>query len=127
MSRRSKSLTFQANYTFSRTIDDNTDFNNDFMPFRPTRLKLERALSPFNISHNFVASAVYAMPFRAGQGNVFSSIFSDLTLSPIVAIRSGIPFTCAFPACRTEPRASNSTRGRGMQAGIPALARDSNP
>ncbi len=94
---RSRSLQFQANYTFSRTIDDNTDFNNDFMPYRPTRRNLERAVSAFNISHNFVASAVYALPFKAGQGNVLSSIFSDMTVSPIVNIRSGIPFTVRVP------------------------------
>ena len=94
---RSKSLQFQTNYTFSRTIDDNTDFNNDFMPYRPSRRNLERALSAFNISHNFVASAVYALPFKAGQHKTLARIFGDMTVSPIVSIRSGIPFTVRVP------------------------------
>ncbi len=109
---RSKSLQFQTNYTFSRTIDDNTDFNNDFMPYRPTRRNLERALSAFNITHNFVASAVYLLPFRAGQGNVLSSIFSDMTVSPIVAIRTGIPFTIRVPGMGN----SNGTKLESLYA-----------
>jgi hypothetical protein len=43
--RWKKGLQFQANYTFSKTIDDNADFNNNFMPFRRTYLNLERSLS----------------------------------------------------------------------------------
>lgn len=52
----SSGLQFQLNYTYSRAIDDNTDFNNNFMP---------RGLSAFNIAHNFVASAAYQTPFKA--------------------------------------------------------------
>ncbi|HLK33727.1 MAG TPA: TonB-dependent receptor, partial [Terriglobales bacterium] len=75
-------LQFLANYTFSKTIDDNTDFNNNFMPFRPTYLDLERSLSTFNITHNFVASAVYSTPFRPG-GNALARVLADVTISPV--------------------------------------------
>jgi hypothetical protein len=112
LTRRSRSLTFQANYTFSRTIDDNTDFNNDFMPYRPTRRNLERAVSAFNITHNFVGSAVYALPFKAGRGNVLASIFADMTVSPIVSIRSGIPFTVRVPGMAND----NGTRLESLYA-----------
>jgi hypothetical protein len=102
-------LQFQANYTYSRAIDDNTDFNNNFMPFRPTRIDLERGLSAFNITHNFVASAVYATPFKPG-GNALSRVLADVTLSPVLSLRTGIPFTIRVPGL------VNGTLGESLYA-----------
>ncbi len=97
LSRRfARGLQFQVNYTFSKTLDNTTDFNGEFMPFRSTRLDREWGLSTFDIRHNFVANAVYAAPFNAG-GNVFSRVLADTTLSPILFLRSGIPFTVRVP------------------------------
>jgi hypothetical protein len=79
-------VSFQANYTLSKAIDDQTDFNSAFAPPFPTRLDTERSLSSFDIRHNFVVSAVLLSPFK-------SRVLSDITLSPIVFIRSGIPFS----------------------------------
>ncbi len=92
--RFSRNFQFQINYTFSKAIDDNTDFNSAFAASFPTRLFLERGLSSFDIRHNFVASGVFRSPFKAGSGEHFlSRVFADITLSPIVFVRSGIPFT----------------------------------
>ncbi|HEX9112415.1 MAG TPA: hypothetical protein VF845_13120, partial [Terriglobales bacterium] len=110
LSRRfSHGLRFQANYTFSKTIDDNIDFNNDFMPFRPTRMSLERSLSVFDIRHNFVFNAVYATPFQPG-GNLLSHLLADLTISPVLFLRSGIPFTVRAPGMQ------NGTLGESLWA-----------
>lgn len=85
---------FNINYTFSKTIDDVTDYNSAFAAFLPTNLRLERAVSSFNVSHNFVASGVFRSPFQAGAGhNPLARAFADITLSPIIFLRSGIPFT----------------------------------
>lgn len=110
LTHRSRPLQFQASYTFSRSIDDNIDFNNDFMPFRPTRMKMERGLSTFNIKHNFVASAVYSTPFQAGSGNFLARALADITLSPVVSLRSGIPFTIRVPGMQ------NGTLGENLYA-----------
>lgn len=107
--RFNNGLQFQANYTFSKTIDDNTDFNNNFMPFRPTRLDMERGLSSFNIKHNFVTSAVYMTPFKAG-GNVVSRVLADMTISPVLYLRTGIPFTVRIPGL------DNGTLGQSLYA-----------
>jgi hypothetical protein len=107
--RFSAGLQFQANYTYSRAIDDNTDFNNNFMPFRPTRIDLERGVSAFNITHNFVASAVYSTPFRHG-GNVLSRVLADMTISPVLSMRTGIPFTIRVPGLQ------NKTLGESLYA-----------
>jgi hypothetical protein len=92
--RFSNHVSFQANYTFSKAIDDNTDFNSAFAPPFPSRLFTERSLSTFDIRHNFVVSGVLQSPFRAGAGEHFlSRAFADMSLSPSIFIRSGIPFT----------------------------------
>ncbi len=100
---------FQVNYTFSKTLDDNTDFNNEFMPFRPTRMNIERSPSTFDIRHNFVANAVYATPFRPGGGFV-SHVMADMTISPVLFLRSGIPFTVRVPGMQ------NGTVGESLWA-----------
>jgi hypothetical protein len=84
----------QVNYTFSKAIDDQTDFNSAFAAFIPTRLDLERGLSAFDIRHNFVASGVVRSPFGSGAGrSAFARALADTTVGGILYMRSGIPFT----------------------------------
>jgi len=110
LSRRFASgLQFQVNYTFSKTMDDTTDFNSEFVPFRSTRIELERSLSTFNIKHNFVAHAVYAIPFKSG-GGLLSRLLADMTVSPVLFLRSGIPFTVRVPGLQ------NGTVGASLWA-----------
>ncbi len=84
--RFSNYFSFQGSYTFSKTIDDVTDFGSQFYAPFPTRINLDRALSSFDIRHNFIFSGVFRSPAK----NWF---LRDIALSPIVFIRSGIPFT----------------------------------
>ncbi len=84
--RFSNHVSFQANYTFSKAIDDQTDFNSAFAPPFPTRLTTERSLSTFDIRHNFVFSGVFQSPFK-------NYALRDFALSPVIFIRSGIPFS----------------------------------
>ena len=92
--RFSDYFSFQANYTFSKAIDDQTDFNSAFAPPFPTRLNTERSLSTFDVRNNFVVSGVFQSPFKGGAGHNFASrALADMTFSPSIFIRSGIPFT----------------------------------
>lgn len=92
--RFSHHFQFDANYTFSKAIDDQTDFNSAFSAFLPTRLNLDRAVSAFDVRHNFVANAVIITPFKSGPGhNALARAFSDINISPILQMRSAIPFT----------------------------------
>ena len=101
----------QVNYTFSKAIDDATDFNSQFASFFPTRLNLERALSAYNITHNFVANAVYNTHFKSGSGEAWwSRALADIGFSPILYMRSGIPFTVRVPG------AANGTLGHNLYA-----------
>jgi len=109
--RYSRNFQGQINYTFSKAIDDVTDFNSQFASFFPTRLNLERGLSAYNVPHNFVANAVYTSPLKAGSGaSIWAHIFADTTFSPVVHLRSGIPFTVRVPG------AENGTLGHNLYA-----------
>jgi hypothetical protein len=94
----SSHLQFAANYTYSKNIDDVIDFNSALVWFRPTKLNLYRAVSVFDFTHNFVANAVYRTPFKPGDGNFLARAFSDMTIAPILTMRSGIPFTIRTPS-----------------------------
>jgi hypothetical protein len=99
-----------VNYTLSRAIDDTSDFSSLSTPFRPDVLNLDRALSDFNITHNFVANAVYTTPFHAGKGGFLPRLLADVTVSPIFYARSGVPFTLLVPGL------SNGTIGHNANA-----------
>ncbi len=97
--RFSHNSQFQINYTFSKAMDDVVDFNSAFSAFLPTRLNLDRSVSVFDVRHNFVASGVFRSPWKAGKGHhPLARAFADITLSPIVSLRSGIPFSILMGA-----------------------------
>jgi len=53
-------MTFLAAYTFSKAIDDSSAFGDLVNFFNP---KLSRGLASTDVTHNFVASYVWAIPF----------------------------------------------------------------
>jgi len=89
-------LTFNASYTFSKSIDNNSvgSSNPEAQDFR--NLQLERALSDFDARHRFVASGVYALPFKA-QGALANRLVEGWALSPILNLQSGNPFSPIIP------------------------------
>jgi hypothetical protein len=91
--RLSHHISFQGSYTFSKTIDDVTDYNSAFYAPFPSRLDLERGVSSFDLRHNFVFSGVFASPYKRGGDSFMDHIFADMSLSPVISLRSGIPFT----------------------------------
>jgi len=122
--RYSNHLQAQINYTFSKAIDDVTDFNSQFASFFPTRLYMERGISDYNIAHNFSANAVYSTPSRVDR--VKTSCRARLRTS-----HSRQSFICAaefrfrfeFPALKTGRWDTPCTPGRGMSAATPELVR----
>lgn len=99
--RFSHGLQFQANYTWSKTIDDTIDFASFQNWFRPDMLSSFRAVSVFDIPHIFVANAVYVTPFKPGHG-ALSAILGDISISPIITLRSGLPFSVRTPSLENK-------------------------
>ena len=121
--RYSHGLQFQANYTWSKTIDDTIDFASFQNWFRPDMLGSFRGVSVFDIPHIFTANAVYTTPFKTGQGNWVRNMLADISLSPIVTLRSGLPFSVRLP------NTTNKINGQTLDSNyaIPFLSsRDNN-
>lgn len=99
--RFANNFSLQTSYTWSKTIDDVTDFNTAFYAPFPTRLFLDRGLSSFDIRHNFVLSGVFTSPWK-------NWLLRDSSLAPIISLRSGIPFTLTTGAdLNSDTRAFN--------------------
>jgi Carboxypeptidase regulatory-like domain len=75
-----------ANYTFSKAIDDSTDFNSDYAAFNEVDLRAERSVSDFDQRHKLVVAALVESPWQR------SRLLSGLELSPVVTYNSGHPF-----------------------------------
>ncbi len=91
--RFSRGFTISAHHTWSKHIDENTDYNSSYEPHLQWDARNELALSHFHRSHRFVAHAVTQSPLKAGKGRGFGhNLLADFTLSGIIIARSGAPF-----------------------------------
>ncbi|HSE35900.1 MAG TPA: carboxypeptidase regulatory-like domain-containing protein [Blastocatellia bacterium] len=88
--RFSQNYAINTNYTFSKTIDEVTDFNSDFSAQNMLDLRADRALSAFDQRHRFVFSGVFSSPLKGDSA--MDRIFGDWVLSPIFIAGSGRPF-----------------------------------
>jgi Carboxypeptidase regulatory-like domain len=84
--RFSDRFTLLANYTFSKAIDDSTDFNSDYAAFNEVDLGAERSVSDFDQRHKVVIAALVESPWQN------SRLLSGFELSPVVTYNSGHPF-----------------------------------
>jgi hypothetical protein len=85
----SKRLQLFASYTFSKSIDQSSNVGEEVNPIDPA---LSRALSAFDVKHNFVVSYAYDLPFDRFFG-VFNGWTTGWTLSGITHFSSGFPVT----------------------------------
>ena len=90
-------LQFQVNYTWSKAIDNVSDFSSQSTPFRPGLLNLDRSVSDFNIKNALVANAVYTTPTHHGGDSFGRNLYSNFVIAPIVQVRDGVPFTELVP------------------------------
>ena len=125
----SSGLIYKAAYLYGKSLDDGsmivggTEYTNEAQfpyryPFLPT--KDEYGPSAYDIRHNFVANAVYPLPWhlggrRAAQNGFVNQIASGWSVSGLAKLSSGVPFnlsgsisssqrTCTtFPCLDTLP------------------------
>jgi hypothetical protein len=97
-----------ANYTFSKTIDEVTDFNSDFSAQNPLDVRADRALSAFDQRHRVVVAGVFNSPF-SGE-SMTDRIFGNWVFSPIFIGGSGRPFNLLLGADANNDGRSQSDR-----------------
>ncbi|MDQ3749845.1 MAG: TonB-dependent receptor [Acidobacteriota bacterium] len=88
--RFAQNFSVLSHYTFSKTIDEVTDFNSDFSAQNPLNLRADRALSAFDQRHRVVLTGVFQVP--QFDDSIASKIFGDFVLAPIFTYGSGKPF-----------------------------------
>jgi hypothetical protein len=84
--RFSNHFSVLANYTYSKALDDSTDFNSDYSPFNATCLSCDRSLSDFDQRHKVVIAGVLESPWE------HSRVLGGFQLSPIFNYNSSHPF-----------------------------------
>jgi len=85
-----RGLTFQAAYTFSRSIDDASDKRDVAMI--STNLRSNRGLSTFDRTHLLAISYVYEAPFfKSGSLLILRPVFAGWQFSGMAVLQSGLP------------------------------------
>ena len=107
--RFSNGLSFTANYTYGKSIDDASDASPDTRTLTtPTTLgqhvsygeprDQDRAISTFDIKHNFSSTFIYDLPFGKGRQllsdapAIVNGVLGGWSLSGIFRLQGGQPF-----------------------------------
>jgi hypothetical protein len=85
--RMAKGLQFKASYTFSKSIDYNSQSSQGVTVQDSYNLRGDRGLSDFDARHRFVVSGLYELPFKGNQ------LKEGWQLSMITQSQSGNPVT----------------------------------
>ncbi len=101
MERRfARGFSLLASYTWGHSIDGGANQNdqNDPAPQDPRNLKAHRGNSNFDVTHRFVVSGMWELPFGKGRrflaaNAVGSAILGGWQLSGITSAQTGQPFT----------------------------------
>lgn len=96
--RFSSGLSFNANYAWSRVMDDIVSPQNPLMSWH-----MEWARGDREVPHNLSVNALYELPFGAGQrwgnsGGALTHVFGGWQVNGIVLAHSGRPYTVTLGA-----------------------------
>jgi Carboxypeptidase regulatory-like domain/TonB-dependent Receptor Plug Domain/TonB dependent receptor len=118
--RLSQGIQFQANYTYSRSTDTwsgGLQGSSDFLTGAGSAvdwwdIEFERGRSSFDIPHNFVFNAVYALPSSANGSGLRNVFLNGWQMSGIVNLSSGVPFHPVIGFDRAGDRQSDTDMQR---------------
>jgi Carboxypeptidase regulatory-like domain len=86
--RKANDFTFLAAYTFAKGLDDSSAFN-DLVNFQNP--KLSRGLSSTDITHNFVVSYIWAIPFDRAFASAPKRLTQGWQIQGITRLSTGFP------------------------------------
>jgi hypothetical protein len=86
--RKAADLTFLAAYTFSKAIDNSSGFGQ-WVNFANNRLS--RSLSAYDLTHNFVVSYNWAIPFDRAFGSLSKRLTQGWNFTGITRFATGLP------------------------------------
>ena len=103
--RLSRGLQFNASYTFSKSIDLNSQSSQGVTVQDSYNLQGDRGLSDFDARHRFVISGLYELPFRGNQlkeGWQLSLITQSQTGNPVTLLAGNAGAIGAIPAANAN-------------------------
>jgi hypothetical protein len=106
--RLSNHFSLLLNYTYSKALDNSTDYNSDYEPNDQFNLRGERSLSEFDQRHKIVITGLIESPIK-GEG-LASAILGGFTLSPIFRGNTSHPFNLLAGTDVNGDRHSNTDR-----------------
>jgi len=112
--------TFLAAYTFAKVLD-NSSYFNDRLNYADH--SLSRALSNFDITHNFVVSYVYTIPFDRAFASLPKRLVEGWSMAGITRFSTGFP----VPLFESGDRALRGTSGIDMPNVVGPLNITHNP
>ncbi len=118
---RFSDIVFNANYTWSKTIDNASEIFSTFgggqtvaqsqNPFDTDAG--ERGLSAFHQKHNFTANFIYELPFYKEQSGWVGKLLGGYQISGIIRLASGRPYTPQNAFSAYDPGFENAFIGAG--------------
>jgi hypothetical protein len=117
--RVSSGLQFRLNYTFSKAIDNASDFTQAMQPNDPYTPGAERSLSNEDQRHRITAAGVWDVPYTGSnaQNRVSRALFADWRVSLLATIHSGIPNNVTVGSDVNGDQ--NSSTDRPLIGGVP--------
>ncbi|MBM3811410.1 MAG: hypothetical protein FJW20_07210 [Acidimicrobiia bacterium] len=127
--RLSNGLQFQTNYTYSKVLSDALgDSQARFEAFLDiNNAKIERARSPFDLTHSFSSNYVYELPFGREVKGPLGKLISGWTTGGIISWTSGTPFSVNSGrgtlnrGARSGPNTANTTLNKSQLNDLFAL------
>ncbi len=111
-------LQVQGSYTYSNSFDfgqSSQTFNATNNVLNPFDFNAEYGRSNFDIRHRFTAGVVWAPDFYKGESLVLKELVNGFTVSPLVNVSSGAPFTGTISGnAPNQPGFVTVTGGNGV-------------
>lgn len=126
--RLAKGLEFRNNYTWSHSTDNGQNsqtFTANNAVFDPYNLSLERGNSNVDIRNRFASSVVWSPDVFKGRGGAARKIFNGYTLSPLIFISDGAPYTPGVSGNAPVSTPGGGIIGSGGSARFPFYDRNS--
>jgi outer membrane receptor protein involved in Fe transport len=119
--RMSHNLTFNAFYTYSKTLSSAELYNstNQGLAQNYSNLAEEFGAGDTDQRHIFTASFTYKPDYFKGSNHIVRGILNGWSISPIIKLRSGLPFTVTNGA--VDANLDGSTNDRAQLVGDPHL------
>lgn len=122
--RLREGLQFQASYTLSRATDETqgtvpTESNGSVTQWMdPDRPETDRGPADFDRRHNFTAHFIWTPGEPANAPAMLRRLLGDWTISGIVALRSGNPFTVGIQGDYSRTLARVSVHRPNLRPGV---------